>query len=250
MLSSMGVEVVDERPYELDGLDRPTYIYEFGLRYGGGLPDNARELFQDAIRAVWDGFNEIDGFNALVLAAGADLAPGDAAARVREVHAPGRARRSPSTTSRRRCATTSTSPGCWCGSSRPASTPALDRTAGDGEAAVEERIARALDDVASLDHDRILRSYLTHIRATLRTNYFQPAARRRRPAALHLAQAGAGPDPGPAGAAAEVRDLRLLAAGRGLAPALRRRRPRQACAGRTAATTSAPRCWVWSRRRW
>ncbi len=31
----------------------------------------------------------------------------------------------------------------------------------------------ALDDVASLDHDRILRSYLTHIRATLRTNYFQ-----------------------------------------------------------------------------
>ena len=32
----------------------------------------------------------------------------------------------------------------------------------------------ALDDVASLDHDRILRSYLTHVRATLRTNYFQP----------------------------------------------------------------------------
>ena len=29
--------------------------------------------------------------------------------------------------------------------------------------------------MASLDHDRILRSYLTHIQATLRTNYFQPA---------------------------------------------------------------------------
>ncbi|MDQ6687136.1 MAG: NAD-glutamate dehydrogenase, partial [Actinomycetota bacterium] len=38
---------------------------------------------------------------------------------------------------------------------------------------LEGRIARALDDVASLDHDRILRSYLTHIRATVRTNYFQ-----------------------------------------------------------------------------
>ncbi len=36
-----------------------------------------------------------------------------------------------------------------------------------------QRILAALDDVASLDHDRILRSYLTHIRATLRTNYFQ-----------------------------------------------------------------------------
>ena len=38
---------------------------------------------------------------------------------------------------------------------------------------IEDRIKRALDDVASLDHDRILRSYLTHIKATLRTNYFQ-----------------------------------------------------------------------------
>ena len=33
-------------------------------------PTSVRELFQDAIRAVWDGYNEIDGFNALVLAAG------------------------------------------------------------------------------------------------------------------------------------------------------------------------------------
>ena len=40
--------------------------------------------------------------------------------------------------------------------------------------------SRALDDVASLDHDRILRSYLTLIKATLRTNYFQPPARRGR----------------------------------------------------------------------
>src|SRR4051812_20010283 len=70
MLSSMGVEVVDERPYELEGLERPTYIYEFGLRYGRALPAHSRDLFQDALRAVWDGYNEIDGFNALVLAAG------------------------------------------------------------------------------------------------------------------------------------------------------------------------------------
>src|SRR3954452_3651136 len=41
---------------------------------------------------------------------------------------------------------------------------------------LEERILRALDDVSSLDHDRILRSYLTAIRATLRTNFFQTAA--------------------------------------------------------------------------
>ena len=33
-------------------------------------PSGSRELFQDALRAVWEGYNEIDGFNGLVLAAG------------------------------------------------------------------------------------------------------------------------------------------------------------------------------------
>ena len=41
ILSSMGVEVVDERPYELDGLERESYIYDFGLRYHRPLPDAA-----------------------------------------------------------------------------------------------------------------------------------------------------------------------------------------------------------------
>ena len=50
--------------------------------------------------------------------------------------------------------------------------------------------------------------------------------RRAAPEALPLAQARAVGDPGPSGAPAEVRDLRLLAAGRGRAPALRRGRPR------------------------
>ena len=38
---------------------------------------------------------------------------------------------------------------------------------------IRQGILRALDKVASLDEDRILRSYLTVIRATLRTNYYQ-----------------------------------------------------------------------------
>ncbi|MFM6848337.1 MAG: NAD-glutamate dehydrogenase, partial [Terrabacter sp.] len=70
MLTSMGVEVVDERPYQLSGLGRPSYIYEFGLRHGRVLSPQERTLFAEALRAVWDGYNEIDGFNQLVLAAG------------------------------------------------------------------------------------------------------------------------------------------------------------------------------------
>ena len=70
ILSTTGVEVVDERPYQLEGLDRESYIYDFGLRHDKPMPDRARELFQDTVAAVWDGYNESDGFNALVLAAG------------------------------------------------------------------------------------------------------------------------------------------------------------------------------------
>src|SRR5436190_20386752 len=33
------------------------------------MPDHVRGLFQDTVKAVWEGRNESDGFNALVLAA-------------------------------------------------------------------------------------------------------------------------------------------------------------------------------------
>ncbi len=46
-----------------------------------------------------------------------------------------------------------------------------ERTAAADE--VEVRIRSALDDVASLDHDRILRAFLGLVLATLRTNFFQ-----------------------------------------------------------------------------
>ena len=169
MLSSMGVEVVDERPYELEGLGRPTYIYEFGLRYGQALPDNSRELFQDAIRAVWDGHNEIDGFNSLVLGAGLTwrqatvlrayakyMRQGNSPFALDYIH---EALRNNVDITRLLVLLFEIR---------------FDPSADRGRAAtIEERITRALDDVASLDHDRILRSYLAHIRATLRTNYFQ-----------------------------------------------------------------------------
>ena len=67
MLSSMGVEVVDERPYELDGLDRPTFIYEFGLRYD--RPPDHDSPGGSRTRCARSGTaTEVDGFNALVLA--------------------------------------------------------------------------------------------------------------------------------------------------------------------------------------
>ena len=77
MFTDLGVEVVDERPYEIDRSDGVTvHIYDFGLRvrndkvWTGESRDRMRELFQEAVWAVWNGRAESDGFNALVLGAG------------------------------------------------------------------------------------------------------------------------------------------------------------------------------------
>ena len=177
MLSSMGVEVVDERPYTLAGLERPSHIYEFGLRYAGELREDARVLFQDAVRAVWDGFNEIDGFNGLVLAAGLTWRQATVlrayAKYMRQGNSPfaldyieGALRGNVDITRMLvQLFETRFDPGLEI------DTEVRDARARD----VEDRIGAALDDVVSLDHDRILRSYLTHVQATLRTNYFQSA---------------------------------------------------------------------------
>ncbi len=177
-LSSTGVEVVDERPYQLDHSDHPSYIYEFGLRYPPGMPDKVREPFQDTIRAVWDGYNEIDGFNALVLAAGLTwrqatvlrayakyMKQGNSPFAVDYIEA---ALRGNTDITRLlvQLFEARFDPGRnGLGADAEARTARVEEVTG--------RIERALDDVASLDHDRILRSYLTHVNATLRTNYFQ-----------------------------------------------------------------------------
>jgi glutamate dehydrogenase len=175
----MGVEVVDERPYSLDGLERPSYIYDFGLRYTRELPAGSRELFQDAVKAVWEGHNEVDGFNALVLAAGLTWRQATLlrayAKYMRQGGTPfaqdyiedALAQNVDITRLLVTLFETRFDPG------REDNIPADSEARVAKTETVVERIKRALDDVASLDQDRILRSYLTVISATLRTNYFQ-----------------------------------------------------------------------------
>ncbi|MBA2443801.1 MAG: NAD-glutamate dehydrogenase, partial [Nocardioidaceae bacterium] len=67
VLSAMGVEVVDERPYEMHRSTGPAWIYDFGLRRKARMPAGAKALFQSAFMAVWSGRAESDGFSALVL---------------------------------------------------------------------------------------------------------------------------------------------------------------------------------------
>jgi glutamate dehydrogenase len=179
VLSTMGVEVVDERPYRLEGLDHPAHIYDFGLRAGRPLPDSARTLFTDAVRAVWEGGNESDGFNALVLAVGLTWRQASVlrayAKYMRQGNTPF-AQDYIEDALRQNVDITRLLVQLF----EARFDPGTHHVPADGEARqakcadLEERILKALDDVASLDHDRILRSYLVSIKATLRTNFFQP----------------------------------------------------------------------------
>jgi glutamate dehydrogenase len=178
-LSAMGVEVIDERPYELEGMPRPSYIYDFGLRYSRALPSGARELFQDTVNAVWDGRTESDGFNALVLAAGLTwrqvLVLRAYAKYMRQGGTPfaqdsiEEALRSNVDITRLivRLFEARFDPG------RNGDIAADNESRLGTTSEIEDRITTALEEVASLDHDRILRSYLTVVKATLRTNFYQ-----------------------------------------------------------------------------
>jgi glutamate dehydrogenase len=196
LLQHMGVEVVDERPYEIVTSDHDTmWIYDLGLRYepsadakddvttDAWAPTSARgetvkAHFQQAFTTLWRGEIENDGFNALVLHAGLTWQQ----AMVLRAYA--KFLRQAGTTFSQR----------YIEQVLLANAPItrllvrlfesrLDPALTDGEqersAGIAEEVEGALDEVASLDQDRILRTYLAMIRATLRTNFY--AGERRKP---------------------------------------------------------------------
>ncbi|GAA2636144.1 NAD-glutamate dehydrogenase [Streptomyces axinellae] len=177
-LQAMGVEVVDERPYELRCADRShAWIYDFGLRMPEGKQgpgEETRERFQEAFSAVWTGRAENDGLNALVLSAGLTWR------QVMVLRAYAKYLRQAGATFsqsyiedtlRGNVHTTRLLVSLFEARLDPARTGAGHELT-DG---ILEELNGALDQVASLDEDRILRSFLTVIKATLRTNYFQSA---------------------------------------------------------------------------
>ena len=174
ILTALGVDVDDEWPYDIERTGLPAAsLYDFGLI----VPDaqtladgDAKQRFEDAFLAVWNGLAENDGFNALVLRAGLTYRQcavlrsyakylrqiGSAFSQAYIEHTlrdhPGLAslvvrlfetRFDPDLADRQ---------------------PALD--------ALDAEVSAALDQVTGLDQDRILRSLLDLVGATLRTNHF------------------------------------------------------------------------------
>jgi glutamate dehydrogenase len=183
LLQNMGVEVVDERPYGIDPEHgRRSWIYDLGLRYQPSPDvdeDDIKELFQDAFTALWRDEVESDTFNTLVLRAGLAWRP------VMVLRAYARYLRQTGTTFSERYIEQVLIDNPRIArllvrlfESRfdPRLNARADRTPGAHEelgSALVEEIEGALDAVTSLDEDRILRAFLSMIRATLRTNYYQ-----------------------------------------------------------------------------
>ncbi|MFD7918495.1 NAD-glutamate dehydrogenase [Streptomyces sp. NPDC059740] len=174
LLNRLGVEVVDERPYELRCADGGSaWIYDFGLRVPEWVSgDDARERFQDAFRAVWTGRAESDNFNKLVLRAGLDWRQ----AMVLRAYAK-YLRQAGSTFSQTYMEDTLAhnvhTTRLLVNLFEARLSPLRQRAGRELVDGLLEELDGALDQVASLDEDRILRAFLTVIKATLRTNHFQ-----------------------------------------------------------------------------
>ena len=190
VLQRMGVEVTDERPYVFERSGgEVAHLYDFGLRYDparssltragtgpvtspSGGEVSLRELFEDAFRAVWFGRAESDGLNALVTLAGLDWRQASVM-------------RAYTKYLRQAGSTFSQDYVEQCLQANLSVTRTLVRLfearldpsyPDDRDAATAQLVASIqaeLDDVTSLDQDRILRSFLALVLATLRTNVFQ-----------------------------------------------------------------------------
>lgn len=178
VLETLDVQVVDERPYEIRPDDSPAvWMYDLGLIYAGEGEldtDQVRALFQEAFAQAWRDDIETDGFNRLVLRAqlsGREIAVLRAYSKyLRQTGSLfSQAYMEQSLTSHPQIAR------LLLNLFRTRFDPEVLKNA-QAEAKLVEDIEHALDAVPSLDQDRILRSFLHLIRATLRTNFFQRGA--------------------------------------------------------------------------
>ncbi|WP_346538519.1 NAD-glutamate dehydrogenase [Micromonospora sp. DPT] len=185
VLHSLGVAVVDEHPYEVDRVDGRVFLYDFGLQ----LPEGHQELaevrphVENAFAAAWRGEAEVDGFNELVLRGGLTWR------QVVVLRAYAKYMRQAGTVFSQDYMEQT-----FIAYPKIAAllVELFETRFAPGSASMEERrqrsdelvgaIGAALDDVASLDQDRILRAYLTLMQATLRTSFYQkPVGGRPKP---------------------------------------------------------------------
>ncbi|MFQ5783478.1 MAG: NAD-glutamate dehydrogenase [Alphaproteobacteria bacterium] len=180
MLEHMGLKVIEETPYRIEprGDEGGYWIHDFAMQSRRGLDievARVKQPFQEAFTQVWFAGLEDDGFNALVLGAGLTW---------REVVV----LRAYCKFLRQAGITFSQSYMEQTLGNNPEIArllvelfvarfdPAQEQGRAKRSDEIARRIEQALDAVANLDEDRILRRFFNLVQATLRTNHFQDAA--------------------------------------------------------------------------
>jgi len=177
IFTQMGIEVLDERPYEIDFPGGETlWIYDFGLRLPSGcsFDEVAAHNFIEAVRLLWLEQLEQDGFNALVVRSRLTWWQTN----ILRTYA--KYLRQAGTTYSQGYIEQALIDNTGIAEAivelfESRFDPGRDNEAPvvDGATSRVDEIEALLADVASLDQDRILRSLLGLVNATLRTNAYR-----------------------------------------------------------------------------
>ena len=226
VLENMGFRVVDERTYQVDPAGGSgVWFHDMTLECVAGTASDfeARQQGLEALFiVVMRGFAENDGYNALTLAAGLqwrDVALLRAISRfLRQIRVP-YSQDYMWVTLRKHAGLAAKVVELFHTRFDPRGSETMEQRKAR-EAAVLAEIETALQQVESLDEDRIVRQFVNAVQAAVRTNYL--SARKGWPAqAADRHQVREQEDRRPAVAEAAVRNLRLFAARRRRSPALR-----------------------------
>lgn len=178
MLQSMGVDVLEERPFTVtraDGLQ--VWIYQFQIAPHPTIPDHVEgtepeetaQRFADTVTAIWRGQAEIDRFNELVLRSGMTwqqvVILRAYAKYLRQAGFP-YSQSHIETVINGNPHTAGALVGLFEALFDPTKSPTRDAQA------AAAAVAKDIDALVSLDTDRVLRAFASLVQATLRTNYY------------------------------------------------------------------------------
>lgn len=172
---NLGLEVLDERPFEIETSDhRDFFLYDLGLKYPAGVdPIKTGQLLADSFGAAVSGVVESDSFDRLVLREGMHWR------QVVVLRAYAKYMRQMGNTNSYGflADTLLANPDVNRGLSALFEAR-FDPSLGEDERRLRQKevlagLDAAIEQVATLDADRVLRTFKNLILATLRTNYYQ-----------------------------------------------------------------------------
>jgi len=171
VLENLGLRVLEEHPYLLETATLKVWVHDFTLSFNGAGQlafSDLKEVFEEAFLHIWQGHASSDDFNRLVLRG---QIPWRCVAMLRAYAAYMKQIRFPisaeaiSNTLNSYVGLASLLVQLFHARFEPGNIA-------DGEE-IEQQILAQLEDVASLNDDRVIRQYLALIKATLRTNFYQ-----------------------------------------------------------------------------